>query len=324
MTALPVGVIVKTWNTGEYTRACLDRVVRADALPEELAVVDLGEDSATRRYLEELTDRHGVRLHWLPIGRRLAPGDANRRALDALSTPLACLLDNDVLVPKNWLGPLTTLLASPGVGLVAPTRPDPFLRYPGRDDSTEAVLDAIKGPDLPPSEVVGRFTGGAPFEELGRAVQAANGLQPSVEVAFPSFLSSCCLGFDRQAIEDAGGVADPGFDGGYGSEDVDLSWRVAEAGYALVRTAEVFVLHVRHASLERNQVDYQGELKAANQVLYARWRKRLLAWARARLRSGDTVADLSRRFIVRELIRNTSFEADLTAIGRSEPDFREA
>ena len=315
MTPLPIGVIVKTWNTGEYTRACLDRVVRADSLPEELVVVDLGDDSATRRYVEKLTGRHDIRLRWLPIGRRLAPGEANRLALDALSTPLVCLLDNDVLVPGNWLGPIAALLASPGVGLVAPIRPDPFLTYPGRDDSTEAVLDVIKEQGVPLEEVARRFTGGAPLDEFGRAVQGANGLQPAVDVDFPSFLSSCCLCFDRQAVDDAGGIADPGYDGGYGSEDVDLSWRVAEAGYALVRTAEVFVLHVRHASLERNGVDYPSELRAANRVLYARWRKRLLAWARARLRSGDTIADLSHRFIIRELIRNTSLAADLAALG---------
>ena len=315
MTVLPLGVIVKTWNTGEHTRACLDRVVDADALPEELAVVDLGDDPATRRYLEELTDRHGIRLSWLAIGRRLAPGEANRRALELLSTPLVCLLDNDVLVPKNWLGPIVALLASPGAGLVAPIRPDPFIAYPGRAESTEAVLDAIKGQGVPLEEVARQFTGGVPLDEFGRAVQRANGLQPAVDVEFPSFLSSCCLCFDRQAVEDAGGIADPGFDGGYGSEDVDLSWRVAEAGYALVRTAEVFVLHVRHASLERNQIDYPGELRAANRILYPRWRKQLLAWAKLRLRSGDTVDDLAHRFIIRELIRNTSFAADLAALG---------
>ncbi|MGH2459990.1 MAG: glycosyltransferase family 2 protein, partial [Chloroflexota bacterium] len=91
MTTLPIGVIVKTWNTGEHTRACLDRVAHANDLPEELAVVDLGDDAATHRYLEELTERSGIRLHWLSIGRRLAPGEANRRALAALSTPLVCL-----------------------------------------------------------------------------------------------------------------------------------------------------------------------------------------------------------------------------------------
>lgn len=309
----PIGVIVKTWNTGEHTRRCLAAIAAADLLPEELAVVDLGDDPTTRREAEALTDRHGIRLCWLPVGHRLAPAAANRRALDAVSTPLVCLLDNDVLVPVNWLAPITALLASPDVGLVAPIRPDPFVRYPGRADSTEAVLDEVRVRGESLAEVAHAFTGGLPLDAFGRAVQQENGLQRTVTLAFPSFLSSCCLCFDRLAVEDAGGVADSAFDGGYGSEDVDLSWRVAEAGYLLVRTAEVFVLHLRHSSLASNRIDYPAELRTANRVLYARWRTRLLAWAVARQRSGDTLADLSRRFIIRELLRNTSFEADLAA-----------
>ena len=43
------------------------------------------------------------------------------------------------------------------------------------------------------------------------------------------------------------------------------------------------------------------------------WRKRLLAWAAERRRAGDSLEDLARRFLVRELVRNTSFGADLEA-----------
>lgn len=308
---VPIGVILKTWGTGECTRFCLAAIAEAQALPEELAIVDLGTDEVTRQFAEDLTDRHSVRLHWLPVGRRLAPSEANRYALETLSTPLACLLDNDVIVPRNWLGPMTTLLTPPDVGLVAPIRPDPFVRYPGRDESTEAVLDALKGPGRTPAEITHAFTNGVPLDEFGRAVQRLNGLERAVAVEFPSFLSSCCLGFNRLAVEEAGGIACPIFDSGYGSEDVDLSWRVMDAGYSVIRTSDVFVLHLRHTSLEANGIDFQTELREANRLLYARWRKKLRAWARARAQSGDSLADLSRRFIIRELLRNTSFATEL-------------
>src|SRR6185295_16873864 len=129
-------------------------------------------------------------------------------------------------------------------------------------------------------------------------------------IEFPSFLSSCCLGMSRSAIEAAGGIADPVFSAGYGSEDVDLTWRVLQADYAAIRTSDVFVFHFRHTSLEANNVDYATELTSANRLLYARWRKQLLAWGRDRLRRGDDREDLTRRFIVRELFRNTQLEGD--------------
>ena len=307
----PIGLIVKTWNTGESLRHCLDAVVSACLLPREVVVVDLGDDRPNHAYATDLARLHGIQLHWLPIGHRLAPGVANRRALEVLSTPLIGLLDDDVVVPRNWLGPLMSILKDHSVGLVAPIRPDPFLIYPGRDESTEGVLDDLRHRLARSSDVVETYTGGRSLEELGGDVQRANGLPREAALEFPSFLSSCCLGLSRIAIEAAGGIADPDFSAGYGSEDVDLTWRVLRAGYAAIRTSDVFVLHFRHTSLEANEVDYSTEITSANRVLYAKWRPQLLAWGRDRLRRGDERADLARRFIVRELLRNTEFESDL-------------
>ena len=319
MTQAPLSVLLKTWNTGEATRLLLDAIGAADLLPEEIVIVDLGEDAATRDHAETLAARHEIALRWLPVGHRLAPGAGNRLALDAATSPLICLLDNDVLVPRNWLGPLVALLADPDVGLVAPIRPDTFLAYPGRSDlkneSSEAVLDAIKERGLPLAEVAREFTGGRSLAEFGRAFARANDLDTVVPIEFPSLLSTCCVAFDRAVVEEAGGIADPAFDAGYGSEDVDLTWRVLAAGYECLRTAEVFILHFRHTSLAANGLDFGADLVAANRVLYARWRKRLLAWARYRLKNGDSVDDLVRRFIVRELLRNTAFAADLGVSG---------
>ncbi|HLZ10414.1 MAG TPA: glycosyltransferase [Chloroflexota bacterium] len=306
-----IGLIVKTWNTGEWLRRCLDAIIAASPLPREIAVVDLGEDELSHVYARDLAERHDVRLQWLPIGHRLAPGIANRRALEALSTRLIGLLDDDIVVPRNWLGPLTSILLDPGVGLVAPIRPDPFLAYPGRDESTEGVLDDLKKGLEGIPDLVKTYTHGRSLEDFGREVQRVNDLPRELAVEFPSFLSSCCLGISRGAIEAAGGIADPVFSAGYGSEDVDLTWRVLQAGYAAIRTSDVFVLHFRHTSLEANHVDYATELAAANRLLYARWRKQLLTWGRDRLRRGDDRDDLTRRFIVRELFRNTEFDGDL-------------
>ena len=308
----PIGLIIKTWNTGAATRTCLDAIARASVLPSEVAVVDLGDDPTTRAYAIELARRHNIHLSWLAVGYRLAPGVANLRAFDTLSTPLVGLLDNDVIVPRHWLGPMISiLLGASGVGIVAPIRPDPFLAYPGRDDSTEAILDDAKARFSAIPEIIEIFTGGRSLEELGREVQRANDLPRESSITFPSSLSSCCLGMTRLAVAAAGGIADPAFSAGYGSEDIDLTWRVLRAGYQAIRTSEVFVVHLRHTSLQANQVDFPFELANANQLLYQHWRKQLLAWGRDRVRRGDNREDLAHRFIIRELFRNTTFETDL-------------
>jgi GT2 family glycosyltransferase len=307
----PIGLIVKTWNTGAVTRLCLDAITDAILLPSDIAVVDLGDDPRTHAHAIELADRHEIRLLWLPVGHRLAPGPANQRGFDVLSTPLIGLLDNDVIVPRHWLGPLVSILQTPGVGLVAPIRPDPFLVYPGRDDSTEAFLDALKNRFDSIPEVIEAFTGGRSLDEFGRDVQRANDLPRESTITFPSSLSSCCLGLTRVAIDAAGGIADSAFSDGYGSEDIDLSWRVLRAGYQAVRTSDVFVIHLRHTSIAANEIDFAAELTAANRVLFALWRKQLLAWGRDRIRRGDSKEGLGQRFLIRELFRNTALGTEL-------------
>jgi GT2 family glycosyltransferase len=307
----PIGLIVKTWNTGEVTRLCLDAVVGALILPSEITIVDLGNDLETRVCATALAERLGISLHWLAVGHRVAPGVANRQAFETLSAPFVGLLDNDVIVPRHWLDPIMAILREPSVGMVAPIRPDPFLACPDRDDSTEAALDDLKSRLDSIPEVIAAFTGGRSLEEFGREVQWANDLPREATIGFPSALSSCCLAMSRAAIDAAGGIADPAFSDGYGSEDIDLSWRMLEAGYQAVRTSEVFVVHLRHTSLVANQVDFAAELSSANRLLYARWRKQLLGWGRDRLRRGDDRDALSQRFIIRELFRNTTFASEL-------------
>ncbi|MBI3968203.1 MAG: glycosyltransferase family 2 protein [Chloroflexi bacterium] len=318
MTQAPLSVIVKTWHSGEYTRACLASIAEAPTRPADVVVVDLGDDDDTEGFARALLPSAGVDLVWLPLNRRLAPGPANRLALEHASAPTVALLDNDIVVPTNWLDRLLPQLEHTNAGLVAPARPTPALRYPGRDASTQTVLQRLVADTQPsgpaqPDTIVSVFTEGAGLEALGRAVQAENDIPKRERVGFPAFLSSCCLLARRSTIAAAGGIARPEFDAGYGSEDVDLSWRVLDLGLDLIQCNEVFVAHFRNASLRRNRVDVESELRVANQTLYALWRAPLLAWVEAQLESGTSPEQIASEFILRELAQRAVLCADLAA-----------
>ena len=138
----------------------------------------------------------------------------------------------------------------------------------------------------------------------------------------PDFIGTCCALLDADFVAAAGGIADPRF-AGYGSEDVDLCWRIGEHGGQVARTAAVYVHHFHNSSLIDNEVDGEAALRTANQILYAKWGPKLIALAQAEMQRGGSLREyLSAHFIFQPLARHTSFIADLrAATGRGDiPD----
>jgi GT2 family glycosyltransferase len=129
----------------------------------------------------------------------------------------------------------------------------------------------------------------------------------------PAFIGACCALLDAGFVATAGGVADPQFTH-YGSEDVDLCWRIGEQGGQIARTSAVYVHHFHNSSLIDNAVDREVVLRPANQRLYAKWRARLIALAQAELARGGSLKDyLAEHYIFQPLSRHTPLIADLRA-----------
>jgi hypothetical protein len=62
-------------------------------------------------------------------------------------------------------------------------------------------------------------------------------------------------------------------------------------------------------------VDAEAALRAANQILYAKWKPKLMDLVRAELLRGGSITDyLSAHFIFQPLSRSTSFIADVREI----------
>ena len=111
----------------------------------------------------------------------------------------------------------------------------------------------------------------------------------------PDFIGTCSALLDADFVVAAGGIADPRF-AGYGSEDVDLCWRIGEHGGQVARTAAVYVHHHFHDfSLINNEVDGEAELRTGNQILYGKWGPKLIALAQAEIQSGGSLAGVSER-----------------------------
>ena len=168
-----------------------------------LAVIVVDDASEQPHRVAEVANRHGAQVHRMTTN--VGPAGARNAGLALVRTPLVAFVDSDVTVDAAGLLDLARHCADPQVALVGPQvvgrirseRPRWFERY----DAAASSLD------------LGR-TGG-----LVRP-GAATGWLPS----------ACLVGRTARLGEGAGGIG--GFEDGWRvAEDVDLVWRLVDAGH---------------------------------------------------------------------------------------------
>jgi GT2 family glycosyltransferase len=231
-------------------------------------------------------------------------------------------MDSDVLVPKGWLARLVAEFEQhPNVRLLAPLNYHQTLGHPfGPENSAQAWFRTRKESERSsPLRQFHIYSGGLSIEEFDEWMCSSQTGALTRYACPPDFVGTCCALLDADFIARAGGVADPRF-AGYGSEDVDLCWRIGELGGEVARASSVYVHHFHNASLIDNAVDAEAALRAANQILYAKWKARLIALVQAEIRRcGSPREYLSAHFIFQPLARHTPFIADLrAAAGRAD------
>jgi mycofactocin system glycosyltransferase len=228
-TATAVTIVVPTRDRSELLDRCLDSL--GDAAP--IVVVDDG--SVDPAGAAAVCARHGARLvrHTDPQG----PGAARNRALDLVETELVAFVDSDCTVTDGWLSNLVGMFDDPMVGAVAPrVRPRP---RPGDRSALARYAEARSPLDM-----------GGGQGEVG----------PERKIRY---VPTAALVTRRSALADG---FDPDLRVG---EDVDLIWRMGDAGWHVRLVPTVTVWHHEPTT----------------------WR----GWLRRRLRYGTSAGPLSRR-----------------------------
>ncbi len=186
----------------------LDRCLAAAGSAYPVVVVDDG--SADPAAVAAVCAARGARLIRRDVNG--GPGPARNTALRAIDSELVAFLDSDCVPPPDWVAGLAGHLADPLVAAVAPR-----------------IVAASAGPDADTA------TGGATLDLGDRPARVA----PLTRVAY---VPTAALLARRAAL---GG----GFDEAmrYG-EDVDLVWRLVEAGWRVRYEPSVRVSHTEPAS----------------------------------------------------------------------------
>ena len=205
----------------------LDECLTAVAGQFPVLVVDDG--SADQESVARTAARHGATLLRRPDSG--GPAAARNTGLAAVRTELVAFLDSDCVPPPGWIGRLAAHLADPLVGAVAPR-----IVAPAAEAGTGAGSAAGR------SSAAARYAAACGSLDLGgreaRVVPASR----------VGYVPTAALLVRRAALDC---VAAPGgpFDAAlrYG-EDVDLVWRLHDAGWRIRYEPAVEVPHCGPAS----------------------------------------------------------------------------
>jgi GT2 family glycosyltransferase len=241
-----VSVIIPVFNQLAYTRNCLERLVApsqslADRM--ELIVVDNGSEDGTGEYLKTLIPRIRVVHHQQNLG--FAKG-CNSGAQAATGSYLV-FLNNDTEPCNGWLEALlATFENNPMAGVVGSKLlfPDGTIQHAG----VAIVRDPYLPAELSPCHI-GYQREDSPEYNRARDCLAVTG--------------ACCM-IERWLFAHVGG-----FDEGYwnGFEDIDLCFKVHNAGYGTIyQPASVVIHHESKSGPERKRTEL-GNL----QRLQERW-----------------------------------------------------
>lgn len=200
-------VVVPVHNDARALDRCLGSL-RAAAT---VVVVDDGSDDPDA--VAAVCDRRGARLIRRPVNG--GPAAARNQAIEAVTTDLIAFVDADCRVTEGWLDQLLWMFEDPDIGAVAPRiRPDPTVPNTGRW-ALAPFTDAHSALDLGPEP---------------------SGVDPTKRVRY---VPSAALVVRRAALVAVGGF-DPALRVG---EDVDLVWRLADAGWGVRYEPSSVVFH---------------------------------------------------------------------------------
>lgn len=195
-------VVVPTRDRTEQLDRCLAALV-----PLRVVVVDDASEQPHR--VAEVAHRHGARVHRLTTN--LGPAGARNAGLRLVRTPLIAFVDSDVTIDAARLLDLARHCADPQVALVGPQ-----------------VVGKVRGAPGRRARWFERYDAAASSLDLG----ATGGVvRPG---AATGWLPSACLvgRTDLLTGDTNGGIG--GFEDGWRvAEDVDLVWRLVDAGHVV-------------------------------------------------------------------------------------------
>ena len=241
-----VSIVMLAWNHVETTAEAVGHVLMNASLPTQLVIVNNASTDGTRAFLDRLPRQLGmVTVQCIDNVVNVGFPAGVNQGLAVAEGDCLVLLNNDVLVPRQWDRDLLEDLEShPDVGLIGP------------------VTNHVTGPqERAAPYALPQFLDYAARwrQEPGHAVQSVPRL-----VGF-------CLMARREIVDRIGGL-DARFSPGM-FEDDDWGVRVQMAGYKLGISTRVYVHHVGSVSFGEDVEGTRALLRHNGRLFRRKWRQ---------------------------------------------------
>lgn len=224
-------IIIPTYNARDLLKDCLYAIKRHTPQPYEIIVVDNGSTDGT----SDICRQEQVTFISMPDNAGF-PAACNR-GLKIASGDTLLLLNNDVLVTKNWLpNMLACLYSQDDIGIVGPYT---------------------------------NFASGRQQIEMPAGNEIENVANPQKWLQVERIVGLCFL-FKRGVLEKLG-LLDERFSPGH-YEDDDYCMRARHAGYRFMIAGDVFVFHLGSASFsQQDQTAVQQLIGMNRQKFIDKW-----------------------------------------------------
>lgn len=249
-----VSILIPTRNGLHLLRRCVESLYEKTCYPNfEVIVVDnRSDDPSTLAYLKALSKRPGIRVLRYDAPFNFAA--LTNFAVNAVHTPLVCLLNNDTeILSSNWLTELAGQASRPEVGAVGG-----MLYYP---NDTIQHAGVILGIGL--GHVAGHWHLGIQRGSPGYYGRAALTQELSA-------VTAACMMLRKSVYAEVGGMDETSLAVAY--NDIDLCLRIREKGYRIVWTPHAELYH--HESASRGK-DLSPEKRARflreTETMHSRW-----------------------------------------------------
>jgi GT2 family glycosyltransferase len=229
---MTVSIIIVSWNALPLLQRCLPSVIATEYPKHEIILADNASDDGSTEWVSETFP--GVRIVRHPENWAFAKG--NNRAVAHARGDVLLFLNNDVIVPPDWLSPIVSAfqrdpqLVAAQPKLLQPDVHPPRFEYAG---AAGGHLDRYGFP----------FTRGRIFADL----EEDRGQYDDEADIF--WATGAAMAVRREAFEQEGG-----FDEAFvmHMEEIDLCWRMRRHGGSIRVIPESTVFHIGGASLPRD------------------------------------------------------------------------
>jgi GT2 family glycosyltransferase/Flp pilus assembly protein TadD len=239
-------IVVLACNQVEFTRLCLESVLKHTGGDFELILVDNGSTDETPALFQEISKRVGsarVELIRNAENRGFAAG-VNQGLAQAHGEYLV-LLNNDTVVTPDWLdGLVAWAISNPQVGLVGP-----MTNYTAPPQLAEAGYADLSGLDAFAKQRREQFA--------GQALDVPR-------------LTGFCLLIRRTVLDALGGRLDERYGLGF-FEDDDLCHHARAAGFKLLAAQDVYIHHFGSKTFAGLGIDTERQLRENFERFRDKW-----------------------------------------------------